>query len=125
MSNMLAEFWKQKVRPTFQLLRRHRGHIGLALFLAIIFAFIAAWIIRENERVYEARVLNAIQNAVARVVALDKQMQPTAQGSGVFISSDGLLITSYHLVKGQFGAIEARLESGAFYKLKEFKGVDS
>jgi hypothetical protein len=56
--------------------------------------------------------------AVVQIVALDFDNKPVKNGTGFFISSDGNLLTSYHLVSGAHSLL-AKTPSGAIYVFKE------
>src|SRR3954454_14592437 len=42
----------------------------------------------------------AASPSVVMVEVCDEKMKTTGQGSGVFVSSDGLLVTNYHVIQG-------------------------
>ena len=93
--------------------------------IALVLAIIAAIAI---DRVNASEATNKVQNdakAVATVFAYDSNSNPVSQGSGFFISSDGLLLTNYHVLAGSSYALtEAKLPSGAYYKLDKIVGLD-
>ncbi len=61
--------------------------------------------------------------AVATLDVFDKNDNPMAQGSGFFVTHDGVLVTNYHVVKGGTKVI-ARLPSGAFYIMRGSRDID-
>jgi S1-C subfamily serine protease len=61
--------------------------------------------------------------AVAMISTTDKDGKDLATGSGVFLSSDGLLVTNYHVVYGASRAM-VKLPSGAFFFVKGYLAAD-
>ena len=52
-------------------------------------------------------------------------MKPFSQGSGIFITSNGILVTNYHVIKEvNLDLTEAKLPSGAYFKFKKIIGID-
>lgn len=60
--------------------------------------------------------------AVATIVVYGPDGNVKRQGSGFFINSEGLLATNAHVVN-QAANLVAKLPSGAFYTMKEIKGI--
>lgn len=60
--------------------------------------------------------------AVATIVVYGSDGNVKGQGSGFFINSQGLLATNAHVVD-QAANLVAKLPSGAFYTMKEIKGI--
>jgi len=54
------------------------------------------------------------KGAVVSVVMSDKAGQPISQGSGFLISTDGRVVTNYHVIKSGTSAV-VKLPSGAFF----------
>lgn len=100
-------------------------HFSREILIALILAVLAAVAIEGfNERTKTNIIQNAAK-AVATVETYDKNGQPLSQGSGVFISSDEILVTNYHVINGSaIPLTDAKLPSGAYYKLKKFIGGD-
>lgn len=62
-------------------------------------------------------------NAVVLVDCLDKENNWLGSGSGFFISSDGKLVTNYHVIEG-CDQIQVKLYNGGFSPVKEILGAD-
>ncbi len=45
------------------------------------------------------------ESAVVLITVFDKQSKPLALGSGFFVTSDGLLVTNYHVIEGASGVL--------------------
>lgn len=58
-----------------------------------------------------ARVANG---SIVSIVMSDKDGKPIAQGSGFFVSKDGLIVTNYHVIAEGSSAV-VKLPDGAFY----------
>jgi S1-C subfamily serine protease len=69
-------------------------------------------------------VANA-EPAVVQIVAVDAKLNPCKTGTGFFISSDGVLITSNHVIAGATDLF-ARTSTGAVYLFRGvvFRSVD-
>jgi S1-C subfamily serine protease len=110
---------QQPVVTITRTLRHHFKEITVALVLAVIAAVLID--------LYRDRVrFKALQNnlkAVATLRVYDQQHKVVALGSGFFITSDGLLATAFHIIKGSADVV-ARLPSGAFYAFKGLRDVD-
>jgi len=52
--------------------------------------------------------------SIVSIVMSDKDGKPIAQGSGFFVSADGLIVTNYHVISEGSSAV-AKLPDGAFY----------
>jgi S1-C subfamily serine protease len=63
------------------------------------------------------------RKAVATLTALDASGRAIGQGTGFFITNNGVLVTAYHVVKGA-ATIRAHLPSGAYYVLKDIRAAD-
>jgi len=53
-------------------------------------------------------------DSIVSIVMSDKDGKPIAQGSGFFVSADGLIVTNYHVISEGSSAV-AKLPDGAFY----------
>lgn len=59
-------------------------------------------------------IAKAANGAVVSIVMSDKDGNPIAQGSGFFVSKDGLVVTNYHVIAEGVSAV-VKLPDGAFY----------
>lgn len=59
-------------------------------------------------------IARAADGSVVSIVMSDKDGKPIAQGSGFFVSSDGLIVTNYHVIAEGSSAV-AKLPDGAFF----------
>lgn len=59
-------------------------------------------------------IAKAANGAIVSIVTLDKNGKPVAQGTGFLVSTDGRIVTNYHVIKGASSAI-VKLPDGAFY----------
>jgi S1-C subfamily serine protease len=97
-------------------IKRFSKEIIIALIFAAIAAIAVTPFIEKYEKDKKAEILKNIQNAVAKIIILDKNGQEFKSGSGVFINNNGLLATNFHVIEGAYN-IFAKLPSGAFYQL--------
>jgi len=104
-------------------IRHYVNEILIALALAIVAAIIIEPLWARHERRLKEQTIQDDLKAVATLVALDSQSKSVGQGSGFFITTTGVLITNFHVIKGADDVI-AHLPSGAFYKLKGVRGTD-
>ena len=63
------------------------------------------------------------RGAVVLIETFDASNQKIATGSGFFISSDGLLITNYHVIKGAESAV-AKVANGGLFPIVGARAVD-
>ena len=59
-------------------------------------------------------IARAAEGSIVSIVMSDKNGQPIAQGSGFFVSKDGLILTNYHVIAEGTSAV-VKLPDGAFY----------
>jgi S1-C subfamily serine protease len=62
-------------------------------------------------------IAKASNGSVVSIVMSDKDGKPLAQGSGFFVSKDGLVVTNYHVIAEGSSAV-AKLPDGAMYVLE-------
>lgn len=93
------------------------------IIIAIVFAIVVAVVIEKHNESAKRNKITENSKAIATVVAYDKDNKPLGQGSGIFITPNGALVTNYHVIKGAT-LILAKLASGAFYNAKEIIGID-
>jgi len=59
-------------------------------------------------------IAKAANGAIVSIITSDKDGKPVAQGTGFLVSTDGRVVTNYHVIKGASTAI-VKLPDGAFY----------
>ena len=59
-------------------------------------------------------IAKAANGAIVSIITSNKDGKPVAQGTGFLVSTDGRIVTNYHVVKGASSAI-VKLPDGAFY----------
>src|ERR1019366_2484132 len=59
-------------------------------------------------------IAKAANGVVVSIITSDKGGKPVAQGTGFLVSTDGRIVTNYHVIKGASSAI-VKLPDGAFY----------
>jgi len=59
-------------------------------------------------------IARAAEGSIVSIVMSDKNGKPIAQGSGFFVSKDGLILTNYHVIAEGTSAV-VKLPDGAFY----------
>ncbi|MGC2332538.1 MAG: trypsin-like peptidase domain-containing protein [Candidatus Acidiferrales bacterium] len=59
-------------------------------------------------------IAKAANGAIVSIITSDKDGKPVAQGTGFLVSTDGRILTNYHVIKGTSSAI-VKLPDGAFY----------
>jgi S1-C subfamily serine protease len=111
--------WPKPVNSLVHLLRHYTKEIFIAFVLAIVAA------IGIDRYQHKAKLQATLKNlkAVATLESLDNKDHAIGQGSGFFITHDGVLVTNYHVIKGAAKVI-ARLPSGAFYIMKGYRDID-
>jgi len=110
------------LRASIRVVRRYTKEIAIALVLAAVAAVVI-------DRYYkwmrtETMVNNRKAVATLAVTAFDARGRTIIrQGTGFFTTSNGVLVTAYHVLKG-FATIRAHLPSGAYYDFKEIRFAD-
>jgi S1-C subfamily serine protease len=59
-------------------------------------------------------IAKAANGAIVSIITSDKDGKPLAQGTGFLVSTDGRIVTNYHVIEGASSAI-VKLPDGAFY----------
>ncbi len=108
-----------KIRSLAHLARHYFKEIAIALVLALV----AAVVLDKYEHKLRLDAMRRNLNAVAALYAYDAKGKAIGQGSGVFITPTGVLVTNYHVVKGASNIV-AQLPSGAFYTLRGIRDID-
>jgi len=93
------------------------------LIIAIVLAIVAAVAIDIYYEHRRAVIMENNAKAIATVFVYDSKNNQIASGSGVFISPDGKLVTNFHVLEDA-ARVEAKLYSGAFYRLKNIIGIN-
>ena len=83
------------------------------LSLLIIFPVVVAAQSATPRRGIPA-IAKAANGSIVSIVMSDKEGKPISQGSGFFVSKDGLIVTNYHVIAEGNSAV-AKLPNGAFY----------
>ena len=61
-------------------------------------------------------IAKAANGSIVSIVMSDKEGKPISQGTGFFVSKDGLIVTNYHVIAEGRSAV-AKLPDGAFYSV--------
>jgi len=107
------------LRASIRVARHHTKEIAIALVLAVVAAI-------AIDRYYKWERSEMMQNnrkAVATLTTFDESGSAVEQGTGFFITNNGVLVTAYHVLKGA-ATIRAHLPSGAYYAFKEIRAAD-
>ncbi len=99
--------------------RHYTKEIAIALVLAVVAAVAV-------DRYYKWERTETMKNnrkAVATLTTFDESGQAVGQGTGFFITHNGVLVTAYHVLKGA-ATIHAHLPSGAYYVFKGIRAAD-
>lgn len=116
---MILESTLHTLRGGWHFIRHYLKEIIIALVLAVV----AAIAIDRYEHYVRTQTTLANLKAVATLVVMDSQGNTISQGSGFFITPNGVLVTNYHVIRKAADVI-AHLPSGAFYKLKGIRDTD-
>ena len=107
----------------FQRVKHYSKDVGVALALALVAAITIEPIWKQYRDRQRLAILRENLKAVALLQVFDTRNKVLGEGSGFFITRDGLLVTSYHLIKGAANVV-ARIPSGAYYSLKGIRNAD-
>ena len=88
--------------------------LGLKLFLVLI---IHSYFVVETHAQSIAEIAEDVGSSVAMIVTYDVTGSPIAQGSGVFITKTGIILTNAHVVKDAYSA-EVISSLGTFDKVR-------
>jgi Sulfatase-modifying factor enzyme 1/Trypsin-like peptidase domain len=84
----------------------------------ILGAFLNAGTILLNANAADIpSLIQKTKPAIVEILTFDQQNKPLMSGTGFFVSSDGLLLTNYHVIAGS-SSIIAKTPTGAVYFLK-------
>jgi tetratricopeptide (TPR) repeat protein len=98
--------------------KRFMKEIIIALVLAITAGVIIEYYLDYSKK----NMLENNSKAVATLIVYDAKKEIISTASGIFISPDGTLVTNYHVINKAY-SIDAKLSSGAYYKLKDVIGL--
>jgi len=104
-------------------IRHWSKELAIASALAIVAAIIIDPLWAKHEKQLKQQAIENDLKAVATLEVFDSRNKPVGQGSGFFITTSGILVTNFHVVK-EAGNVRAHLPSGAFYTLKSFGPID-
>ncbi len=114
------------LQHTKAFVRRWMKAIAFALVLAVLFAIWGVPYLETYREKSYAKLISDSTKAVGIITVFDKDHQPLGQGSGFFISSDGMLVTNYHVVRGaRISDTQVKLpETKATYFVKRLVAKD-
>jgi S1-C subfamily serine protease len=87
--------------------------IARLLFLVCLVAGVVAAQSAPSRKNIPA-IARAANGVIVSIITSDKDGKPVAQGTGFLVSTDGRIVTNYHVIKGASSAI-VKLPDGAFY----------
>ena len=93
------------------------------IIIALVLAIVAAVMIEFYLDYSKKNMLENNAKAVAKLIVYNAKKEIISTASGVFISPDGKLVTNYHVINNAYSSIDAKLSSGAYYKVKDLIGV--
>lgn len=98
--------------------KKFTKEIIIALVLAIVAAVMLEFYLDYNKK----KMLENNEKAIAKLIIYNAKKEIISTASGIFISPDGKLVTNYHVIsKASF--IDAKLSSGAYYRVKDLIGI--
>jgi len=68
-------------------------------------------------------IAKAANGVIVSIITSDKNGKPVAQGTGFLVSTDGRIVTNYHVIKDASSAI-VKLPDGAFYDVEGVVAFD-
>ena len=103
----------------------------IILFVNIILLLVVPNLYCEDQSKYLRadfkKIYEYSKDAIATVYVYNQKDEPISQGSGFFISEEGLFITNHHVIatddKESYSVI--RLANGALFPVKEYVGIDA
>lgn len=96
--------------------------ISIYIVLSIVSMNVSA-----EEQLTPQEIYKNYQDAIATIYIYDKDGKPIAQGSGFFISDDGVFVTNLHVISAveEEGAITINLRNGALFCPDDYIGYDA
>jgi S1-C subfamily serine protease len=107
------------LRASIRVVRHYTKEIAVALVLAVV----AAIAIEQYYKWVRTETMENNRRAVATLTTFDANGHAVEQGTGFFITNNGVLVTAYHVLKGA-ATIHAHLPSGAYYVFKGIRAAD-
>lgn len=96
------------------------------LLVAFVLAIVAAFLYEPFKDFLAKRALESARKAVAKLFIWDASGKLIATASGVFTSSDGVLVTNAHVVTaGKWVHVFAQSSTQAFYEEEKIVGVNA
>ena len=78
----------------------------------------------KNQPLVPEKLFARISPAVVRVIVYNRESEPLGCGSGFFVTTSGMLVTNYHVIKQAYSA-KARLNNGAEIPIQGTIALDS
>jgi S1-C subfamily serine protease len=116
-------FIGRRIREALRTISRVAHHYTREIAIGFVLAVVAAILVEGYEKWSRSETMRNNRKAVATLTALDARGRAIAQGTGFFITNNGVLVTAYHVLKGA-ATVRAHLPSGAYYVFKEIRAAD-
>ena len=102
-------FWPQRIEEVGRGGRFAMKFLSLIMVIPVVVAAQSA-----PARKDIPSIANAANGSIVSIVMSDKDGKPIGQGSGFFVSKDGLIVTNYHVIAEGSSAV-VKFPDGAFY----------
>lgn len=79
---------------------------------------------QSNQGLTVSALVKSSNGAVVQIVTADQDGKEFALGSGFFVSTDGKIVTNYHVIEGAHSAV-AKLSNGSFFPIEGAIAVDA
>lgn len=96
----------------------HWGRIAALLLLFHVLAAGRSWGAEDL-----SELVQSVKPAFGTVIVTDAEGKPYAQGSGFFLSEDGLFVTNYHVIANSYGA-SVHTADGQVYRVRGLAAKD-
>ncbi|WP_434630720.1 trypsin-like peptidase domain-containing protein [Thermoanaerobacterium thermosaccharolyticum] len=111
----------QMVKVTWNSTNISTQNVGTFIYIGTVSGYsrnvILNLTVTANENILTVKDIAKKSNAVVLIETYDSAMQPLAQGSGFLVSSDGKVVTNFHVIKDAQYA-KAFLEDGNVYDVE-------